>query len=223
MGRAPCRPEGSAASEARSVLFSINTTERMAQEVSGAAFREIMRYVPSPVTVITTTNGREICGMTAGSFTSICLEPPLVSFNVTRTSGMYGVIKNAAKCAVHVLGEEQAELARWFAKPNLDGTKQLGEVSHHIDEDGLPIMPQTLGVLKTAIVDEHEAGDSSVFIARVTAVERYRDGGPLVYYKSAYRTVGGSAEPFTYSAVSTVAGSSSSDASETPAPNNAKS
>ena len=161
--------------------------------------------------------------MTAGSFTSICLEPPLVSFNVTRTSGMYSVIKDASVCAVHILGEEQVDLARWFAKPDLDGVEQLGEVSHRVDDDGVPIMPQTLGVLKAAIVDEHEAGDSSVFIARVTKVERFRDGNPLLYYKSAYHGIGGRVEQLAYSTASAAAGSSSSDTSDTPAPNNAKS
>jgi flavin reductase (DIM6/NTAB) family NADH-FMN oxidoreductase RutF len=197
----------------------------MAQQVSAATFREIMRCVPSPVTVVTTTDGREICGMTAGSFTSICLEPPLVSFNVTRTSSMYAVIEHAEICAIHVLGEDQVELARWFAKPDLDGTEQLAEVSHRIEEDGVPVLPTTLGVLKAVLINEYGAGDSSVFVARVTATQRFREGGPLLYYKSGYRAIGGSAKGLSQSTVSALAARSSSDSSDsdTPAPNSAKS
>lgn len=195
----------------------------MTDSISGAALREMMRRVPSPVTVITTTTGGEIRGMTAGSFTSICLEPPLVSFNVTRTSGMYRVITDASYCAIHLLDEHQVDMARLFARPDLEGADQFVDVSHSFDEHHLPIIEETCGVLKAELIAEHEAGDSAVFIGRVTATRKQREGHPLLYYKSSYRSIGGSAEQSAQVSVSTVGNSSSSDSPDTPTPNNAKS
>lgn len=195
----------------------------MAKEVSGAALREIMRRVPSPVTVVTTTSGGEIRGMTAGSFTSICLEPPLVSFNVTRTSGMYRVIKDADVCAIHLLGERQADMARLFARPDLDGPEQFAEAASSIDAYGLPILEETFGVLKGELIGEHPAGDSAIFVVRVVEIDKQREGRPLLYYRSSYRTMGGSAEELNYVSVSAVENCSSSESPDTPTPNNAKS
>lgn len=195
----------------------------MPEDVSGAALREIMRRVPSPVTIVTTVSRGEIRGMTAGSFTSICLEPPLVSFNVTRTSGMYRVIKEASFCAVHLLGEGQLGLARWFARPDLDGPEQFDDVPYRIDDHGLPIIRDTFGVLTAALIAEHEAGDSAVMIARVVDTNPQREGRPLLYYKSSYRTIGEEAEESAYRSLSAPANGASNEASDTPTPNSAKS
>lgn len=152
-----------------------------------------MRRVPSPVTVVTASVEGDRYGMTAGSFASVSLEPPLVSFNVTRSSGMYGVIGRADRCAIHLLREEQVDLAHRFARPDLSGEAQFESVSHR-EVESLPLLDDTLGVLVAELEAEYPAGDTALFVARV---ERIRDldlGGPLLYFSSSYRGIGGLAE-----------------------------
>lgn len=165
----------------------------MSRSVEVDAFRRVMRRVPSPVTVVTSSVDGDRYGMTAGSFTSVSLEPPLVSFNVTRNSGMYGVIGRADRCAVHFLREEQVDLAHWFARSDLTGEAQFEEVAHR-EIDGLPLLEGTLGILEADIEAEHPAGDTALFVARVERIRELDLGGPLLYFSSSYRSIGEVAE-----------------------------
>lgn len=161
----------------------------MPPSASSDAFRRIMRRVPSPVTIVTCSAEGDRYGMTAGSFTSVSLEPPLVSFNVTRGSGMYGVIGRAERCAIHLLREEQVDLAHRFARSDLSGEEQFEGIAHG-EARGVPLIPDTLGILETTIEAEHEAGDTALFIARVERIRDLDPGGPLLYFSSSYRRVG---------------------------------
>lgn len=197
----------------------------MSSHVSGTALRDFMRHVPSPVAVVTTAHEGDIRGMTAGSFTSVCLEPPLVSFNVTRTSAMYRVIKDASFCAIHILDEGQTDLSNWFARPDLTGDEQFAEVDHSIDDHNVPVIKQTLGVLKARLVSSCEAGDTELFVAEIIDIEAGTKGRPLLYYMSSYRGIGGPAKAASdpQDPEPAAVKRSSSDSPDTPTPKKAKS
>lgn len=160
----------------------------MAEEPS--TFRASMRRVPSPVVVVTAQGPREARGITIGSFSSVALEPPLVSFNVARESRMYEVMEGCERFAVHVLGENQAHLAKQFAVPNLSGSKQFEAVPHTRDAHGTPILEGGSAVLHCQPHDSLPAGDHRLYVGLVLEVEERPDQGAVIYYKSGYRGVG---------------------------------
>jgi flavin reductase (DIM6/NTAB) family NADH-FMN oxidoreductase RutF len=158
--------------------------------VDGLTLRQVMRRVPSPVVVVTAAAQGEARGITIGSFTSVSLDPPLVCFNVTQSAQMHDHLLAAERFAVHVLGEGQAPLAEHFALPGLTGAEQLAPVPHTRRPDGTPVLDGVSAVLHCAPHARFEAGDHTILVGRVTAVDMPPDEGAVLYYQRAYRRVG---------------------------------
>ena len=159
--------------------------------VDGDMLRAVMRRVASPVTVVTTIAGDEIRGATIGSFTSVSLDPPLVSFNVQKDSTFYATLSRAEAFAIHLLTDVQADLANHFAIPDLTSEEQFAPVPHTLSSLGQPpVLRDTFGVLFCQRFAVHDAGDHALFIGRVVHVLESEAAGPLLYYARSYRTVG---------------------------------
>ncbi len=187
--------------------------------VTGDMLRRAMRQVPSPVTVVTAPEPEGGRGVTIGSFTSVSLEPPLVSINVNREAQMHDVLAGAPRFVVHVLRSDQAHLAERFAVPELSRAEQWEDVPHRIDAHGLPVLDEALAVLHCRREGMYGAGTHTLFVGRVERIEQRGPGEPLVYYRSAYHTVGRSVRSSRPGPVNRA----SSDTSLAPAPKKAKS
>ena len=160
--------------------------------VDGEMLRAVMRRVASPVTVVTAAANGEARGATIGSFTSVSLDPPLVSFNVQKESSFYATLSEAEAFAIHLLTDAQAELAHHFALPDLTSEAQFRDVPHVQIEPGQPpILRDSFGILYCQRYAVHEAGDHALFIGRVERVVEAEGTGPLLYYARSYRGVGG--------------------------------
>lgn len=162
----------------------------MSEPVDGPVFRGVMRRVPSPVVVVTAQGEEATRGITIGSFTSVALDPPLVSFNVAREARMYDVMDTCSHFAVHVLGENQAHLAKRFAVPGLTGTEQFEGVSARTDAHGTPILDNVGTLLRCRPHDAIGAGDHVLYIGLVVDVDERPERGAVLYYESSYRGIG---------------------------------
>lgn len=162
----------------------------MSEPVEGAAFRTAMRRVPSPVVVVTAQGEEEPRGITIGSFTSVALEPPLVSFNVGRESRMHDVMEGCSRYAVHVLSEQQAALATRFAEPGLTGREQFDAVPMTRDEHGTPLLNGASARFHCTPHSSVPAGDHTLYVGLVVNIETPPDQGAVLYYQSSYRGVG---------------------------------
>ena len=150
-----------------------------------------MRRVPAPVVVITARGETEARGITIGSFTSVALDPPLVSFNVGRESRMYDVMEACSRYVVHVLSEEQVHLAKRFAVPGLTGEEQFQAVSSFTQAgEGPPLLADVSARLHCVPQDAIEAGDHTLYVGQVVEIDRPPDAGAVLYYQSSYRGVG---------------------------------
>lgn len=163
------------------------TTPLAPQKNLADALRAVMRRVPSPVTVVTAAHGGEWAGATIGSFTSVSLAPPLVSFNLQHGSSLRRALDAGAPFAVHVLGADQAELARRFAAPDLTAAERFADLLD-ADDDGVPRLP-FLARIRGRAHATISAGDHLLVIADVVATEGPRDGTPLVYLDRAFGVV----------------------------------
>jgi len=162
----------------------------MPEPVEGRVFRAAMRRVPSPVVVVTAQGETEARGITIGSFTSVALDPPLVSFNVARDARMYPVMETCSRFAVNVLGEGQAHLAKRFAVPGVTGAEQFEGVSYTQDAHGTPLLDDVSARLHCTPHASIEAGDKTLYVGLVVQVDEQPDDGAVLYYQSSYRGVG---------------------------------
>ena len=162
----------------------------MPEPVEGDVFRASMRRVPSPVVVVTAAGKDESRGITIGSFTSVALDPPLVSFNVGRESRMYRVMDTCSRFAVNVLGEGQSHLAKRFAEPDRTGPEQFEGVPHRLDAHGTPLLDDVTARFHCTPHEAMPAGDHVLYVGLVVGVDEQPDHGAVLYYKSSYRGVG---------------------------------
>ena len=157
----------------------------------GEDLRAVMRHVPSPVTIVTFAGPDGARGITIGSFTSVSLVPPLISFNVMRGSSMHNVLLNAKSYAIQILRADQVALSERFAVPEISSEQQFEGVLHRVGIDAVPVIED---VLATILCSSHKvvpAGDHSLFIGEVLEVETVASGKPLIYYQQSYRTISG--------------------------------
>src|SRR2546422_10084549 len=83
--------------------------------LDGASFRYTMGHFATGVTVMTTTAGERMHGMTVSAFASISLEPLLVMVSVERSTVMHELVAQSGAFAINVLGERSESTARVFA------------------------------------------------------------------------------------------------------------
>ncbi|MBK4348819.1 flavin reductase family protein [Lacisediminihabitans changchengi] len=149
-------------------------------ELDVALYRQALGSFLTGVTVVTTVDqeGRDR-GLTANSFTSVSLNPPLVLFCVDKRAGSYGCFRPEVGYVVHILGSEQQEIAKTFASRSGDKFDGL-EVSR--STTGAPVLSDAHATLDCSVDSVVDAGDHAVIIGRVNAfhVEEKR---PLGYYQ----------------------------------------
>ena len=148
-----------------------------------------MRRVASPVTVVTAGVGEEARGITIGSFTSASLDPPLITFNLSRRARMHSVLPRGDRFVVHVLGDEQSEISNHFARPDLESKQQFDTIDFLVGDDGIPVLGECQAVFFCSIYNVFPLGDHSLIVGLVDRVSSRIDGNPLVYYDRAYRSI----------------------------------
>lgn len=153
--------------------------------VSPDAFRTALRKFASGVTIVTVSAGEELHGMTASSFASVSLVPPLVLVCLDKTSRTLTLVAQSGSFAVNVLSSDQREASRAFSRP---GTKPFESISHRSGANGAPVLDDAIAVLECSTYQVFEAGDHEVVLGEVTAAT-IPGGDPLVYYDGAYRSL----------------------------------
>ncbi len=142
------------------------------------------------VTVVTTVgaNDRKV-GMTASSFNSVSLDPPMVLWSAGTQASEYEVFANCDKFAVHVLSEKQTDLSNRFATPDID---KFEGVDWQLSSNNLPVLPDCPLCLQCETVASHQASDHKIIIGLVIDVDFGSEEPPLLYYGSAYHKLGDS-------------------------------
>lgn len=148
------------------------------------AFRDALGAFPTGVTVVTAQRREGPIGMTANSFASVSLDPPLVLWSPARASSRFGAFVAAAHYAVHVLAEDRADLAGRFARSG----QGFGPVAHEAPH-GVPLLAEgwvaRFVCARTAV---HDGGDHAIIVGRVLRVETAQ-GAPLVFARGQYGKV----------------------------------
>jgi len=155
---------------------------------SGQEFRQAVGSFATGVTVVTTRGEDHCYGMTANSFSSVSLDPPLVL--VCAIAGTEGseVISRNGKFAVNILAADQEPISRYFSsKDRPRGADAFRDVSHSDGVTGCPILDGVAGHLDCTLVASHDAGDHVIFIGEVQALDVSPDILPLLFHGGGYK------------------------------------
>ncbi len=155
--------------------------------ISPEQFRIVMRRWTSGVTIITAREGGVIHGMTASSFSSVSLDPPLVLTVLANTSRTGEMIRRSGCFGVTILAEHQRELAETFAGRIRDTEERFARAALETLTSGVPFITGGLAFLDCRLVQTIPAGSSTVYLGEVTAAFSRGDGKPLVYFGREYQ------------------------------------
>ncbi|MBX2819122.1 MAG: flavin reductase family protein [Rhodothermaceae bacterium] len=160
--------------------------------IGGDDFRSLMRHIPSPVMVLTYENESGPRGVTIGSFASVSLDPPLISFNLMRSGSSSEDIQGVSCFAIHVLRNDQSRLSEHFAQPDLSSGVQFKDIDYIYSSEGVPVMDDCLAFMICELFDIVTAGDHSLVLGKVLRADVVTPSKPLLYFQRSYHEVGDS-------------------------------
>lgn len=136
---------------------------------------------PTGVSVITSADesGRPVGGMTAGTFTSVSLDPPLVAFLPAKSSSSWPLIQETGRFCINVLSAEQGELCKAFS---VSGGDKFAGVNWHRSPLGLPIMDGVVLWVECSLRDAIDAGDHVIALGEVLNMGAGQGAEPLVFH-----------------------------------------
>ncbi len=163
-------------------------TPELSTGICAGDYRAALRRHPAGVTVVTLDSGTGPVGFTATSFSSVSLEPPLVSFNIAETSSSINALKAAESLVIHLLGEHQQHLAQRFARSA--DQRFADESLWAVLDTGEPVLHGTPSWMRVKVDQLIPVGDHTLVIGLVTRVHAEEDdesaAAPLLYHEGKY-------------------------------------
>jgi len=147
------------------------------------SFRTALGAFATGVTVVTTRYEEDDVGLTANSFNSVSLDPPMVLWSLAKTSRALPVFMAVDYFAVHILASDQQALSARFSKSsadkfaNLPLERGLGEV---------PLLPQCSARFLCRTAFRYEGGDHMIFVGQVETFDHW-DRPPLLFHRGGYK------------------------------------
>nr|WP_255682232.1 flavin reductase family protein [Luteimonas sp. BDR2-5] len=146
-------------------------------------FRTVLGNYPTGVVMITASEGEEPVGMVVGSFSSVSLDPPLVSFLATSTSPTQERIQQAGRFCANVLAADQEMLCRKLARP---GPGRFDGVEWELSSLGNPVLDGIVAWIDCSIHDVIEIGDHNLIVGRVHELRVASSKTPLLFFRGQY-------------------------------------
>jgi flavin reductase (DIM6/NTAB) family NADH-FMN oxidoreductase RutF len=155
--------------------------------VTGQALRAALGRFATGVTIITCLDAQgERVGLTANSFSSLSLDPPLVLWSLRRASANLAAFQAAPRFVINVLADTQVDLSRRFAS---SAAGKFDEGVWSAGVGGAPVLAGCAAVFECEPFVQHDAGDHVLFIGRVLRLSE-SNVAPLVYQSGHYRLLG---------------------------------
>lgn len=140
--------------------------------LDAGTFRAVCSQFPTGVTAITAiTADGSLAALTVNSFTSVSLDPPKVLFCVGVSASSYPVIMRAERIAVHILLNDQQDVARLFATSGLSGADKLSSLDWRPGPGGVPILSGSAAVLVGRTDEILTSGDHVIVLLDIDHLE----------------------------------------------------
>jgi flavin reductase (DIM6/NTAB) family NADH-FMN oxidoreductase RutF len=157
-----------------------------AGQLDSVDFRQAVGAFTTGVTVVTTCDESGTrYGLTANSFASVSLDPPLVLFCVDHRAPSLHGFNRSEHFAINVLAADQEEIAKRFARRSDD---KFAGLNWRVGIFGAPLLDRCIAHIECTLEHRHPSGDHDIVIGRVHRVRVY-EGEPLVFHRSRFGTV----------------------------------
>jgi 3-hydroxy-9,10-secoandrosta-1,3,5(10)-triene-9,17-dione monooxygenase reductase component len=156
---------------------------RRAAGLDPQSFRRALGQFPTGVTIVTAQSGDRRIGMTANSFASVSLDPPLVLWSAAKAAPSHDAFLAADGFAIHFLGADHQDLALRFAGRAAD---KFADIPHETGISGAPLLTELAPIFECRTWARYDGGDHTILVGEVIRlVERVHD--PLLFHSGVLR------------------------------------
>ena len=168
----------------RTPLTTAPSTQQHALEP--LQLRQVFGQFATGVTIITTGGeSGEPVGMTASSFNTVSLEPPLILWCIGKNTGCFDAFNRCEHFAIHVLSEEQEALSTLFAKRGVD---RFAGLEYQTNSSGVPLLQKFCARLQCSVSARYDGGDHLIMVGRVENMHT-QDRTPLIFHRGRYARI----------------------------------
>ncbi|MFC6287659.1 flavin reductase family protein [Nocardioides sp. GCM10027113] len=147
-----------------------------------AQLRHAFGAFPSGVVAVAARVDGALTGMAASSFTSVSLDPPLVSFSVANGSSTWPLLRRSERLGLSVLADHHGAACRRLAGPAAQRFEGLDVADA---AGGAVLLPDAVTTFECVVHEELPAGDHTIVLLRL--VDWHEGAGsPLVFHRSAF-------------------------------------
>ena len=150
-------------------------------------FRRACGRFATGVTIATVLDAQGLPhGLTVNSFSSVSLEPPLISICLGHAVTVIEAFRDSKYFGINVLGDDQQVLSDRFARKGHD---RFDGLEWYRGSHGAPLLPGVLAAIECSQHRRVTAGDHDIFIGEMLTSE-VGEGKPLIYFAGRYRRLG---------------------------------
>jgi flavin reductase (DIM6/NTAB) family NADH-FMN oxidoreductase RutF len=156
------------------------------QDLDPTLLRRAFGVFPSGVVAVAAQVDGRLTGLAASSFTSVSLDPPLISLNLANSSKTWPDLRRAKQLGVTVLSGDQDVVCRQLAGPV---EQRFDGVPHTVSKDGAVTLDEGLAHFECTVYREVEAGDHVLVLLELHAARHMADDdatAPLVFHRSGF-------------------------------------
>ena len=148
--------------------------------------RHAMRAWTTGVTIVTALYDGQQYGMTVNSFTSISLDPPLVSLALKKLTHTHELIEKSGEFSVTILAANQKELSDRFAGKHPEIKNRFEGLTTETLAINAPLIKGGTAYFNCRVVNSIPLGENTLFVAEVIAAQGEGTGKPLIYHNRVY-------------------------------------
>jgi flavin reductase (DIM6/NTAB) family NADH-FMN oxidoreductase RutF len=142
------------------------------------------RFATGVCVITTVTDDGRPLGLTANSFSSVSLDPPLVLWSLQNNSDVYAEYAGAGRFAINVLADRQEDLSNYYARK---GEHLMDPAHFAVGAHGSPLLHDALASFECALDATHAGGDHLIIVGRVLSHACQDEGRPLLFFAGGYR------------------------------------
>jgi flavin reductase (DIM6/NTAB) family NADH-FMN oxidoreductase RutF len=168
------------------MLLTESRLQAQAPNFSKSEFRTALGMFATGVTIVTARTAEgTLVGLTANSFNSVSLEPPLVLWSLSRTAASMPALQAGSHYAINILGADQQDLAMRFATKGVD---RFAEVDFMDGVGGAPLLAGAAASFECFNRSRYDEGDHVIFVGEVERCTHRVGASPLLYHGGKFYT-----------------------------------
>ena len=162
------------------MLSKVRPLQALPPSFSSTEFRSALGMFATGVTIVTarTADGK-LVGLTANSFNSVSISPPLVLWSLARSAGSMAAFSTGSHYAINILGADQQDLAKQFAAKGRD---RFADVQFLPGAGGAPLIQGAAATFECFNRSRYEEGDHVIFVGEVERCSYQPGASPLLFH-----------------------------------------